>query len=205
MTRQPIAVMASGRGTNLAAVLEAANSSSYPVDVHVVISNKIDAPALQIARDAGVPIVLFIDPKKYSDRSSYDLACAQQIEKHQCQWVVLAGYMRILSPHFVERFKHRLINIHPALLPSFPGEDGVTSALAYGVKVSGCTVHLVNEEVDGGPILAQAIVPVLDDDSRESLHQRIQVEEYRLYPDTIRRLVECGFQLDGRKVIWNAS
>ncbi|MBL1353337.1 MAG: phosphoribosylglycinamide formyltransferase [Zetaproteobacteria bacterium] len=203
MTRQSIAVMASGRGTNLAAILEAANNGKCPVDVRVVLSNKVDAPALQIARDAGVDTILFINPKDYPDRVAYDQACSKVIESHQCDWVVLAGYMRILSSGFVSHFENRLINIHPALLPSFTGADGVADALAYGVKFSGCTVHLVHEEVDAGPILAQASVPVLNDDSVESLHQRIQKEEYTLYPNTLRRLVEEEFHLEGRRVIWH--
>jgi len=203
VTQQAIAVMVSGRGTNLAAILEAANNGQCPVDVRVVISNKVDAPALQIARDAGVDTVLFINPKDYSDRSSYDQACANVIQQHQCDWVVLAGYMRILSPLFVSYFENRLINIHPALLPAFTGADGVGDALQYGVKYAGCTVHLVHEEVDAGPILAQASVPVLNHDTVESLHQRIHQEEYKLYPDTLRRLVEKGFSLDGRRVVWN--
>ncbi|MDQ6995243.1 MAG: phosphoribosylglycinamide formyltransferase [Mariprofundaceae bacterium] len=204
MTRQSIAVMVSGRGTNLAAILEAANKGHCPVDVRVVISNKVDAPALQIARDAGVDTVLFIDPKKYPNRSAYDQACVEVIQKHTCHWVVLAGYMRILSSLFVSHFEHRLINIHPALLPSFAGADGVADALAYGVKFSGCTVHLVSEQVDEGAILAQAVVPVMNDDTVESLHQRIHQKEYELYPETLRCLVEKGFHLDGRRVIWNS-
>jgi len=203
MTCQAIAVMASGRGTNLAAILEAADKGNCPVDVRVVISNKVDAPALQIARDAGVNTVLFINPKDYPDRSSYDQACAKVIQQHHCQWVVLAGYMRILSSWFVSHFENRLINIHPSLLPSFIGANGVADALAYGVKYAGCTVHLVYEEVDAGPILAQAVVPVLNHDTVESLHQRIHQEEYKLYPETLRLLVEKGFHLDARKVVWN--
>jgi len=205
MAHQAIAVMASGRGTNLAAILEAATQGKCPVDVRVVISNKADAPALRIARDAGVETILFLNPKDYQNRTDYDLACADVIEKAGCQWVVLAGYMRILSSAFVQRFKHRLINIHPALLPAFIGADGVGDALRYGAKVAGCTVHLVDEEVDSGPILAQVAVPILDSDTRESLHARIQKEEYKLYPETLRRMVEQGFSLDGRRVIWNQS
>lgn len=205
MTHQAIAVMASGRGTNLAAILEAASKGNCPVDVRVVISNKVDAPALRIARDAGVETVLFINPKDYQDRAAYDKACADIIEKADCQWIVLAGYMRILSSFFVNHFLNRIINIHPSLLPAFAGADGVGNALAYGVKVAGCTVHLVNEEVDGGAILAQAVVPVLDDDDRESLHQRIQAEEYQLYPQTLCRMIEQGFSTHERRITWNQS
>ena len=202
MTHQAIAVMVSGRGTNLAAILEAASKGICPVDVRVVISNKVDAPALRIARDAGVETVLFINPKDYQDRDAYDKACSDVIEKADCRWIVLAGYMRILSSFFVSRFTNRIINIHPSLLPAFMGADGVGDALAYGVRVTGCTVHLVNEEVDGGAILAQAVVPVLDDDDRESLHQRIQAEEYKLYPQTLRRMIQDGFSVHGHCAIW---
>jgi len=202
MTHQAIAVMVSGRGTNLAAILEAASKGICPVDVRVVISNKVDAPALRIARDAGVETVLFINPKDYQDRDAYDKACSDVIEKADCRWIVLAGYMRILSSFFVSHFTNRIINIHPSLLPAFMGADGVGDALAYGVRVTGCTVHLVNEEVDGGAILAQAVVPVLDDDDRESLHQRIQAEEYKLYPQTLRRMIQDGFSVHGHCAIW---
>ena len=204
MTCHSIAVMASGRGTNLEAILEASKSGQCPIRVRVVISNKADAPALRIARDAGVEAIFFVNPKDYPNRTTYDQACADAIDGYDCQWVVLAGYMRILSPSFVRHFQHRLINIHPSLLPSFAGSDGVGDAFRYGVKLAGCTVHLVDEEVDTGAILAQASVPVLDDDTVESLHQRIHEQEYQLYPNTLRRIVEQGFTVQGRRVLWNA-
>ncbi|WP_420870592.1 phosphoribosylglycinamide formyltransferase [Mariprofundus ferrooxydans] len=195
--------MASGRGSNLAVILDAIASGVCPADIRMVISDKADAGALTIARQAGINEVLHINPKDYADRAAYDSACGDAIERSGSHWIVLAGYMRILSAAFVQRFAGRIINIHPALLPSFAGADGVGDALAYGVKVSGCTVHLVNEVVDGGAILAQSVVPVLDDDDRESLHARIQQEEHRLYPATLKRIVEEGFRLDGRRVIWH--
>ncbi|EAU53833.1 phosphoribosylglycinamide formyltransferase [Mariprofundus ferrooxydans] len=195
--------MASGRGSNLAVILDAIASGVCPADIRMVISDKAGAGALTIARQAGINEVLHINPKDYADRAAYDSACGDAIERSGSHWIVLAGYMRILSAAFVQRFAGRIINIHPALLPSFAGADGVGDALAYGVKVSGCTVHLVNEVVDGGAILAQSVVPVLDDDDRESLHARIQQEEHRLYPATLKRIVEEGFRLDGRRVIWH--
>jgi len=194
--------MASGRGSNLAVILDAIEAGSCPVDLRLVISDRPGAEALTIARRAGVAEVLHISPKQYADRAAFDAACADAIEAAGCQWIVLAGYMRILSSAFVQRFAGRIINIHPALLPSFVGADGVGDALTYGVKLSGCTVHLVDEVLDGGPILAQSAVPVLDDDSRESLHQRIQQAEHQLYPATLSRIVTAGFRLDGRRVIW---
>jgi phosphoribosylglycinamide formyltransferase 1 len=202
MNPKAIAVMASGRGTNLRVILEAVRAGECPVDVRLVISDKAEAPALDIARQAGVPAVEHLDPKAYDDRAHFDAACADLIDSHDCRWIVLAGYMRILSAEFVRRFRGRIVNIHPSLLPAFPGAHAVEEALRHGVRISGCTVHLVDEVLDGGPILAQAAVPVLDDDTRESLHARIQVEEHELYPATLARMAEEGFRLDGRRVVW---
>jgi len=203
MNSKAIAVMVSGHGTNLKVILEAVKAGRCPVDVRLVISDKADAGALQIARDAGVAHVVHLSPKDYPDRAQFDAACADLIDQHACQWIVLAGYMRILSSFFVRRFPRRIINIHPAILPSFPGAKAVEDALAYGVKASGCTVHLVDEVLDGGSILAQAVVPVMDDDTRDSLHARIQIEEHKIYPATLKRMVEQGFSIQGRTVIWN--
>lgn len=205
MNSKTIAVMVSGRGSNLQVILEAVAAGDCPVDVQLVIANKADAPALDIARQAGVPHVIYINPNDYPDRARFDAACADLIDQHSCQWIVLAGYMRILSAFFVRRFPGRIINIHPAILPAFAGAHAVEDALDYGVKASGCTVHLVDEVLDGGSILAQAVVPVLDDDSRDSLHARIQKEEHKLYPATLKRMVECGFTIVGRKVVWNVK
>jgi len=204
MNSKIIAVMVSGRGSNLDVILQSVAAGACPVDVQLVISNKADAPALDVARQAGVPHVVYLNPKTYQDRAHYDAACADLIDKHACQWIVLAGYMRILSSFFVRRFPARIINIHPAILPAFSGAHAVEDALDYGVKVSGCTVHLVDEVLDGGPILAQVTVPVLDDDTRDSLHARIQKEEHKIYPATLKRMIECGFSIVGRKVDWQA-
>ena len=198
-----IAVMASGKGSNLQVILHAVSAGLCPVDVALVISDKAEAGALDVARQGGVAQVQHIDPKQYADRAAFDAACAEAIESAGCRWIVLAGYMRILSGSFVRRFPGRIINIHPSILPAFPGGRAVADALAYGVKVAGCTVHLVDEVLDGGPILAQAVVPVCDDDSHDVLHARIQREEHRIYPATLRRMVERGFSIDGRTVIWN--
>jgi len=197
-----IAIMASGKGSNLQVILEAVTAGICPVDVALVISDKADAGALDIARTAAVAQVQYIDPKQYADRASFDAACAELIDVAGCQWIVLAGYMRILSSSFVRRFRGRIINIHPAILPAFPGAHAVEDALEYGVKASGCTVHLVDEVLDGGPILAQAVVPVRDDDTQASLHARIQKEEHRIYPETLARMVNEGFEIIGRKVVW---
>lgn len=194
--------MVSGRGTNLKVILESVAKGECPVDVKLVISDRADAEALNIAREAGVPHVIHIDPKNFENREQFDAQCAELLDRYGCQWIVLAGYMRILSSSFVTRFRGRIINIHPSLLPSFVGAKAVEDALEYGVKVSGCTVHLVDEVLDGGSILAQSVVPVMDDDTRDTLHARIQVEEYKLYPATLSRMANEGFDIVGRKVVW---
>jgi len=202
MNSKAVAVMVSGRGTNLKVILESVARGECPVDVKLVISDKSDAEALNIARNAGVPHVVYVDPKNFAGREQFDAECAELLDRHGCQWIVLAGYMRIFSSSFVSRFRGRIINIHPSLLPSFVGAKAVEDALEYGVKVSGCTVHLVDEVLDGGSILAQSVVPVLDNDTRDSLHARIQIEEYKLYPATLARMANEGFDIVGRKVVW---
>jgi len=205
MNSKAVAVMVSGQGTNLMVILESVARGECPVDVKLVISDKGDAEALNIARAAGVPHVIHINPKNFENREQFDAECADLLDKHGCQWIVLAGYMRILSSSFVRRFRGRIINIHPSLLPSFVGAKAVEDALEYGVKVSGCTVHLVDEVLDGGAILAQSVVPVLDHDTRDSLHARIQIEEHKLYPATLARMANEGFDIVGRKVVWKTS
>ncbi|MDX8412570.1 MAG: phosphoribosylglycinamide formyltransferase [Mariprofundales bacterium] len=200
-----IAVMASGKGSNLKVILDAVANGSCPLQVKVVIADRQQAKALDIARTAGVARVVFIDPNAYGERAEFDAACADVIADEGCQWVVLAGYMRILSASFVQQFSDRIVNIHPALLPAFSGAHGVEDALQYGAKVSGCTVHLVDEQLDHGAILAQAAVVVYDDDDADSLRARIQQQEHRLYPQVLTQLVEQGFDLDGRRVIWRGG
>jgi len=205
MSISPIAVMASGKGSNLRAILEAARRGECPARVRLVISDREDAGALAIAREAGVPEVAWLNPRDCADRSAFDAACAERIEQAGCEWIVLAGYMRILSEPFVRRFSGRIVNIHPALLPAFPGAHAVRDALEYGVKVTGVTVHLVNEVLDGGPILAQEAVPVREDDTEATLHRRIHAVEHRLYPQTLARMIREGFRIEGRRVRWNPS
>ncbi len=205
MNHKAVAVMVSGRGTNLKVILESVARGECPVDVKLVISDKGDAEALNIARNAGVPHVVYVDPENFAGREQFDAECAELLDRHGCQWIVLAGYMRILSSSFVRRFRGRIINIHPSLLPSFAGAKAVEDTLAYGVKVSGCTVHLVDEVLDGGSILAQSVVPVLDGDTRDSLHARIQIEEHKLYPATLARMANEGFEVIGRRVVWKRS
>lgn len=202
MGNHRIAVMASGTGSNLQVILDEIRNGTCPAQVEVVICNKKDAGALSIARQAGVPFVYYVNPKDYANRENYDLACTKLIQDAGCYWIVLAGYMRILSAAFIQSFPHQIINIHPSLLPAFVGGDAVGNALKHGVKVAGCTVHLVSEELDSGPILAQVAVPVLDDDDWASLHKRIQIEEHRLYPQTITRLIKGRFKVEGCLAIW---
>ena len=192
MKNNKIAVMASGKGSNLQAILDAIAKGECAAQIEVVICNKADAKALSIAKDAGVPHVYFMNPKDYAGREAYDVACAELIQSAGCALVVLAGYMRILSKAFIQAFPDQIINIHPSLLPAFKGADAVGDALRAGVKVSGCTVHYVTEELDSGKILAQSCVPVLEDDDWHSLHVRIQEQEHKIYPQAIHQLVSHG-------------
>ena len=184
-----VGVLASGRGSNLQAILDATRLPEFPARVVVVIADRERAMALERAAGAGVPGV-FLDPKAYGDREAYDAALLACLDEHGVELVCLAGFMRILGAAFVRRLRGRLINIHPSLLPAFPGLHAQRQALDHGVKVAGVTVHFVDEGVDTGPIIAQASVPVRDDDTEESLSERILVQEHRLYPDVIRRFAE---------------
>jgi len=184
-----VGVLASGRGSNLQAILDATRLPEFPARVVVVIADRERAMALERAAAAGVPGV-FLDPKAYGDREAYDAALLACLDEHGVELVCLAGFMRILGAAFVRRLRGRLINIHPSLLPAFPGLHAQRQALHHGVKVAGVTVHFVDEGVDTGQIIAQASVPVRDDDTEESLSERILVQEHRLYPDVIRRFAE---------------
>lgn len=194
-----LGVLASGRGSNLQAILDAIAEGRCPARVAVVLSDRAEAPALERARRAGVKAV-YLDPRAYPDRVAFDRALARVLEEHEVELVCLAGYMRLLSPEFVAAFRWRILNIHPALLPAFPGLHAQRQALAYGVKVSGATVHFVDEGVDTGPIVLQAAVPVEEDDTEETLAARILVEEHRLYPEAIRLYAEGRLEVVGRRV-----
>jgi phosphoribosylglycinamide formyltransferase-1 len=195
-----VGVLASGRGSNLQALLDATRVPGFPARIVVVIADRERAGALQRAASAGVPAV-FVDPKAYGDREAYDAALLAGLERHRVDLVCLAGFMRILGGDFVRRLRGRLVNIHPSLLPAFPGLHATRQALDHGVKVAGVTVHFVDNGVDTGPIIAQASVPVRDDDTEESLSERILVEEHRLYPDVVRRFAEGRLRLSERRVI----
>lgn len=188
MTR--VVVLLSGRGTNLEAIVAA----RLPIELVAVISNRPDAAGLEWARAQGLHAVA-LDHTRYPDRSSFDAALADEIAAYDPDLVVLAGYMRILGPAFIARFEGRLLNIHPSLLPSFPGLDTHRRALAEGVKIHGCTVHFVTAQLDHGPIVIQAAVPVLPDDTPERLAARVLQQEHRIYPQAIRWFAEGHLSL----------
>jgi phosphoribosylglycinamide formyltransferase-1 len=196
----PIAVLASGRGSNLQAILDACAPAVFPARVVVVLSDREGAYALQRAAAGGVP-ARFLNPKDFADREAYDAALAEAIAAHDVGLVCLAGFMRVLGRAFIQRFAGRIMNVHPSLLPAFPGLTAQRQALDYGVRVAGATVHFVDDGVDTGPIILQASVPVLADDTEESLSQRILREEHRLYPEAIRLFAEGRLTLAGRRVL----
>jgi phosphoribosylglycinamide formyltransferase 1 len=190
------AVLASGAGTNLQALLD---DPLVGPAVALVVSDRVEASALDRARAAGIGAI-HLDPGAHPSPEAHDRALAGVLEAERIGLVCLAGYMRILGPTMVRSFWGRMLNVHPSLLPAFPGAHAVRDALAWGVKISGCTVHLVDEEVDHGPIVAQEAVPVLADDDQDSLHARIQEAEHRLYPATARAFLEGRVRVDGRQV-----
>lgn len=194
-----IAVLASGSGTNLEAILTRIESGDLPATVVTVLSDNPEAFALERARSRDIPGRV-IELKDYPDRASFDRAVLEAVRGSGAELVVLAGYMKLVSDEMVEAFRGRIMNIHPALLPCFPGEHGVRDALDYGVKVSGVTVHFVDEGLDTGPVIVQIPVPVEEGDDEESLHARIHEAEYRAYPEAIDLFARGRLLLDGRKV-----
>lgn len=199
MAKLKVGVLISGRGSNLAALIEAAGAADYPAEITCVVSNKADAPGLGIAAAAGIPTAL-VSHRDHPDRESFDRAVSTELERHGVGLVVLAGFMRIFSPWFPARWADRLINIHPSLLPAFKGMHVQRQALDAGVRVSGCTAHLVTPDLDSGPIIAQAAVPVLAGDTEESLSVRILRQEHRLYPLVVRWFAEGRVSISGGKV-----
>ena len=194
-----IGVLASGSGSNLQAILDACASRAIPAQVAVVICNVADAKALQRAEAAGVPAML-LPYLKVASREEYDRQVVAALQKHSVDLVCLAGFMRLITPVLLGAFEHRILNIHPSLLPAFPGLHAVRQALAAGVRVSGCTVHVVDEGTDTGPIVIQAAVPVLDGDTEETLSARILVQEHRCYPRAIALWAEGRVRIEGRRV-----
>jgi phosphoribosylglycinamide formyltransferase-1 len=195
-----IGVLASGSGTNLASLLAASAAGTLGARIAAVVCNVPGAKALDRARDAGVPAVL-VDHRAFATRAEFEAEVQRQLEAHGVELLVLAGFMRILSADFVSRWHGRLLNIHPSLLPSFPGMHGIRQALEAGVRVTGCTVHLVDEGTDTGPIVAQAVVPVLPDDDEASLHARVQQQEHVLLPWVVRQFAQGAARLEGDRVV----
>ena len=191
-------VLCSGRGTDLQSIIDAIEAGQVPAEIAIVLTDK-EAYALERAKKAGIEAVC-VDRKQFDGREPFEKALIEKLEAAGVTLVVLAGFMRILTPYFVGHFAGRIMNIHPALLPSFPGAHAHRDVLAYGVKVSGCTVHFVDEGTDSGPIIMQAAVPVLDDDTEETLGARVLKEEHRIYPECIRLYCEGKLKVEGRKV-----
>jgi phosphoribosylglycinamide formyltransferase-1 len=196
--RARLAVLISGRGSNLQSIVDAIHEGRLDATIAIVISNKSEAAGLLRARDAGIDAVC-LNPRDYSDRDAYDRAIVDIMRDRHVDLVCLAGFMRRVSRPFLDAFPNRILNIHPSLLPAFPGLDAQAQALRQGVKIAGATVHLVTEDVDGGPIVLQSAVPVLDDDTVDTLSARILIEEHKLYPDAIRLVLDGGWSIDGRR------
>jgi len=197
---QRLGILLSGRGSNFLAIAEAVRAGRLPgAEIAVVLSNLPDAAGLEAARQLGLPAIAI--PSAGRKRAEHDAEMIAALHQHRVDLVCLAGYMRILSPEFVRAFPNRILNIHPALLPAFPGLDAQAQALEYGVKVAGCTVHFVDEAMDHGAILLQRVVPVLDDDTAESLSARILEQEHIAYTEAIARVLSGEYHLAGRRYI----
>lgn len=199
-----VAVLASGRGSNLQAVINAIEAGQVHAKIVAVISNKKDAVALERARTHGLPD-LFVDPKPFAgrpdSREAYDRALLELLNKHDVELVLLAGYMKIVTSVLVNAYANRMMNIHPSLLPSFPGLDVQKKALEWGCKLAGCTVHFVTEGVDEGPIILQAAVPILDEDTPDTLAARILEQEHKIYPRAVQLFADNRLRVEGRRVL----
>ncbi len=194
-----LGILLSGRGSNFVAIADSVASGRLPAEIAVVISNRPDAPGIALAQDRGLNAVILAS--RGLDREVYDRHLVAELHKHSVDLVCLAGYMRILSGYFIREFPLRILNIHPSLLPAFPGLDAQHQALEHGIKFSGCTVHFVDEGLDSGPIIQQAVVPVLDGDNAESLSARILKEEHRIYSEAIALVLSGKFRIHGRRVV----
>ena len=194
-----IGVLLSGRGSNFDALAESVAAGRIPnAEIAIVISNKPGARGLELAQSRGIATRAI--PSKGLEREAYDRQVVAMLQEHKVELVCLAGYMRLLSPYFVAAYPQRILNIHPSLLPSFPGLESQRQALEYGVKFAGCTVHFVDENLDAGPIVLQAVVPVEDKDTEESLSARILKEEHRIYSEAVRIVLDGKFKIEGRRV-----
>ena len=199
MAKLKVGILISGRGSNMAALIDAARAPDYPAEIAVVVSNVASAAGLEIAQEAGVATAV-VPHKQFPDRESFDRVVSAELEKNGVGLVALAGFMRIQSPWFAAHWKDRIVNIHPSLLPAFPGLRVQQQAIDAGARISGCTVHFVTADLDSGPIIAQAAVPVLPDDDADRLAARILRQEHRLYPLAVRWFAEGRLSVSGRQV-----
>jgi phosphoribosylglycinamide formyltransferase-1 len=199
-----LGVLISGRGSNLQSIIDAVGRGDLQASIAVVISNRPEAAGLTRAREAGIE-TLCLRPRDFDGRDAYDRAVADALRAREVDLICLAGFMRLVGQPLLDAFPARILNIHPSLLPAFTGLDAQRQALEYGVRVSGATVHLVTQELDGGPIVAQAPVPVLADDTPESLSARILVAEHRIYPQAIQTVLDGGWRLEGRRFVEAAA
>jgi len=193
-----LGILISGRGSNFEAISNQIAQRKLDAEIAIVISNRASAPGLEIARQRGIPMRVI--PSQGLEREAYDKLLIDELRTHEVELVCLAGFMRLLSADFVRAFPNRVLNIHPSLLPAFPGLDAQRQALDHGVKITGCTVHFVDEFLDSGPILVQAAVPVLDDDTVEALSARILKQEHLIYPKALQYMADGRITIDGRRV-----
>ncbi|HKD05136.1 MAG TPA: phosphoribosylglycinamide formyltransferase [Bryobacteraceae bacterium] len=193
-----LGILISGRGSNFEAISNSIARRKLDAEIAIVISNKASAPGLEIARQRGIPMRVI--PSQGLDRQAYDKLLIDELRTHEVDLVCLAGFMRLLSADFVRAFPNRVLNVHPSLLPAFPGLDAQRQALEHGVKITGCTVHFVDEFLDSGPIVIQAAVPVIDDDTVETLSDRILLQEHVIYSQAIQLVVEDRVIIEGRRV-----
>lgn len=201
MVRTRLGILISGRGSNMMSIVAACDAGEVPAEVALVVSNRADAPGIAWARRQSLETAV-VSHKEFADREAHDRAIVARLREAGVDWVCLAGYMRLLSRPFIAAYPNRILNIHPALLPSFPGLHGQRDALEWGVRVTGCTVHLVDLELDHGPIVVQRAVPVEDDDDVDSLSARILVQEHLAYPEALHGLLTRPWRLEGRRVLF---
>jgi phosphoribosylglycinamide formyltransferase 1 len=200
MTKKNVAVFISGKGSNLEAIVKKRDMGFLDCNIPFVLANRKDAKGLQIAKDHQIQTYV-VNHRCFSSRGLYEEKLLEVTQKHSIDIIVLAGFMRILSSHFVHQFAGPILNIHPALLPAFPGLNAQKRALEYGVRFAGCTVHLVTDNVDAGPIFAQEIIPVFNDDSEESLSLRILEREHILLPEVLKTVIDGNYEIMGRRVL----
>jgi phosphoribosylglycinamide formyltransferase-1 len=198
--KKRIGVLLSGRGSNFVALADSVAAGRIPnAEIAIVISNREGAPGIDKAKERGIPTKVI--PSKGLEREVYDRQVVAVLNDHKADLICLAGYMRLLSPYFVASFPNRILNIHPSLLPSFPGLESQRQALEYGVKFAGCTVHFVDENLDAGPIVLQAVIPVRDEDTEVTLSERILAEEHRIYSEAVKIVLDAKYRIAGRRVV----